>query len=70
MDETPHICTLFENSNDVNLLLRIEAIGRHKEFLYEYRQALKRWKDGDRDVIFPAGTYALRIHAGVKCEPG
>ncbi|MCP4679600.1 MAG: hypothetical protein GY854_29730 [Deltaproteobacteria bacterium] len=53
-----------------NKWLRMEAIGRHKEFLFEYRQALKRWKEGDRDVIFPAGTYALRIYAGVKCHPG
>jgi REP element-mobilizing transposase RayT len=53
-----------------NKWLRLEAIQRHKEFLYEYREALKRWREGDRDVIFPLGTYSLRIHAGVKCEPG
>ncbi len=44
----------------------MEAIGRHKEFLFEYRQALQCWKEEDRDVIFPAGTYAMRIYAGVN----
>jgi len=53
-----------------NKWLRMEAIQRHKEFLLEYREAFKRWKGGDREVVFPAGTYALRIHAGVRCRPG
>jgi REP element-mobilizing transposase RayT len=53
-----------------NKWLRIEAIQRHKEFLFTYRQAFRLWKEGNREVVFPAGTYALRIHAGVKCHSG
>jgi hypothetical protein len=50
--------------------LRIDAIQRNKAFLAEYSKARKRWKDGDRNTIFPQGTYALRIHSGVRCAPG
>ena len=53
-----------------NKWLRLEAIQRHKEFQFEYREAYKRWRKGDRDVVFPAGTYALRVFCGVKCHPG
>lgn len=53
-----------------NKWLRMEAIARNKAFLLQYKQALKRWRDGDRDVRFPYGTYALRIHSAVKVEPG
>lgn len=53
-----------------NKWLRMEAIQRNKEFLSQYKRALKRWREGDRDVEFPHGTYALRVHSGVKCQPG
>ncbi len=49
---------------------RIEALQRIKSFLQEYKEALRKWKDGYRNVVFPAGTYAMRIHAGVCCAPG
>ena len=48
---------------------RIEALQRLKSFFAEYKQALKSLRDGKRNVIFPAGTYAMRIYAGVRCEP-
>jgi chromosomal replication initiation ATPase DnaA len=38
-----------------NKWLRMEAIQRHKEFQYEYRQAFKRWKEGDRGQDFLHG---------------
>ena len=47
--------------------LRRETIHRMKEFLDAYRAALLRWKQGARDVVFPFGTYALRVRAGVIC---
>jgi len=53
-----------------NKWLRQEAIYRRKEFLRAYREAYEKWRGGDRAVVFPAGTYALRVHAGVKCVPG
>jgi putative transposase len=50
---------------------RIEAISRLTDFLSAYRSAWKRRRDGIRDVIFPAGTYQLRVEHGVPCAaPG
>jgi len=46
---------------------RIEALSRLKSFVLEYKEALIEWRGGNREVVFPAGTYALRIHAGVTC---
>ena len=48
---------------------RIEAIQRQKEFLLAYREAYQRWKAGVREVLFPPGTYGLRVFAGVRCAP-
>ena len=49
---------------------RIEALRRLKEFISEYKRAFQEWRRGNRAVVFPAGTYALRLHAGVSCvEP-
>jgi putative transposase len=50
---------------------RIEAISRLTDFLSAYRSAWKRRRDGIRDVLFPAGTYQLRVEHGVPCAaPG
>ncbi|MEO8899931.1 MAG: hypothetical protein ABI627_00270 [Polyangiaceae bacterium] len=46
---------------------RIRAIWRMLEFVKAYRAAWLAWRDGDRSVTFPVGTYALRIHSGVAC---
>jgi putative transposase len=46
---------------------RIAAIRRMREFFCSYRAAWNEWRHGNRDVEFPAGTYALRIHARVRC---
>jgi putative transposase len=46
---------------------RIAAIRKLYEFLCAYRSAWNVWRKGNRDATFPAGTYALRIHAGVTC---
>jgi REP element-mobilizing transposase RayT len=48
-----------------NKWLRIEALRRLKEFVSAYRRALHTWKSGVRDVVFPAGCYAMRVHQGV-----
>ena len=50
--------------------LRNSAIKRHKKFVADYMAARKAYRTGNRDVIFPCGTYALRIHAGVSVAPG
>jgi putative transposase len=46
---------------------RIDAIRRMLEFQRDYRAARLRWRNGEREVLFPAGTYALRVHARVVC---
>lgn len=46
---------------------RIEGIFRVKAFLQEYRQAWAARSSGAADVLFPAGTYLLRIMHGVQC---
>jgi putative transposase len=50
---------------------RIEALGRLVQFLQSYQQAIKRWRDGVRTVVFPAGTYLMRVLHGAACAaPG
>jgi REP element-mobilizing transposase RayT len=46
---------------------RLEVIGRLKDFLVRYREAWRRWRAGARDVVFPCGTYLLRVAHGVSC---
>jgi len=53
-----------------NKWARIEALRRLKSFYHAYREAWQRWKMGFKDVLFPAGTYALVRHAGVARAPG
>lgn len=48
---------------------RVDAIERLKAFLHDYRVAWQAWRHGQRDQVFPAGTYALRIYARVACRP-
>ncbi len=46
---------------------RLEAIGRLKTFLSDYRVAWEAFRDGAREVIFPEGTYGMRVWCGVAC---
>lgn len=46
-----------------------EAVARIRAFNAAYDEALARWTDGDRDVVFPHGTWWMRIHHGVRCHP-
>jgi putative transposase len=47
---------------------RLEELERRSEFLARYRAAREAFLRGVRDVVFPAGTYWLRISCGVLCE--
>lgn len=49
---------------------RVEALARLRVFLDRYRHAWAQWRLGVRDVVFPSGTYAMRVHQGVACETG
>lgn len=46
---------------------RIEALARLKEFLSAYRAALAGRRAGLPGVVFPLGTYQLRVEHGVLC---
>jgi len=52
-------------SRDENL--RTAALARLLNFLDEYRQALRAWKEGARSVVFPPGTYLMRVAHGAAC---
>ncbi len=47
---------------------RIEMLQERAQFLAEYAAALERFVAGERDVIFPAGTYLMRRRYGVRCH--
>jgi hypothetical protein len=46
---------------------RLEALSRMLSFMREYREAWRSWRAGVRDVLFPAGTYLLRVQHGARC---
>ncbi len=46
---------------------RIEALHRLARFLEGYREALPRFRRGERRVVFPCGTYLMRVLFGVAC---
>lgn len=46
---------------------RIEALRRLTEFRDAYRAAWAEFRKGVRDVVFPYGTYWLRVTQGVRC---
>jgi REP element-mobilizing transposase RayT len=46
---------------------RIEVLVRLKEFLADYRQAWRARRDGQREAIFPHGTYLMRVLHDAPC---
>ena len=55
--------------------VRIAAIRKLKAFFHEYREALERYLgflksdiQRAREVIFPAGTYLMRVRHAVQCQ--
>jgi hypothetical protein len=50
---------------------RMGALTRLRSFLESYREAWRRYQDGEHDIVFPAGTYWMKKHLGVPCaSPG
>lgn len=43
------------------------ALANLRQFRAAYREAFARWRDGARDVVFPPGTWAMRVHHGARC---
>ena len=48
---------------------RKRALDRLRVFWEEHERARQRYLRGDAEVVFPAGTYAMRLLAGVPCVP-
>jgi REP element-mobilizing transposase RayT len=46
---------------------RIEALHRLASFVGAYRSALRAWRRGVVGVVFPAGTYLVRVTHNVAC---
>ncbi len=46
---------------------RIEGLSRLREWDCAYQAALERWCSGFRDVVFPAGTWLMRVLHGARC---
>ncbi len=46
---------------------RIEALERLARFLASYRDAVVRFWEGERNVVFPEGTYLMRVRFGAAC---
>ena len=49
--------------------LRVRLLDALIAFRERYRQALDAWRQGARAVLFPAGTYAMRVHHDAACRP-
>ncbi len=47
---------------------RMELIEEEKEFQKEYEVARIKFQNGDRNVLFPAGTYLLKVKFNVRCS--
>ena len=47
---------------------RIELLQANKDFQRRYREAYRQRRAGDQAVVFPLGTYKLRVHGLVCCE--
>jgi REP element-mobilizing transposase RayT len=49
---------------------RIEVLGQLVGFLEDHRDALLSYCRGERKVVFPYGTYLMRVRFGVPCASG
>lgn len=49
--------------------LRITRLRERRAWLDAYAEALRRWCAGDHDVVFPPGTYKMRVVHNVNVEP-
>jgi len=52
-----------------NLALARAKVLELRRFHAMYDEALRRWSAGDRWVLFPHGTWWMRVHHGVRCHP-
>jgi len=45
-----------------------QAEEEERDFQKRYKEALKRYRAGERDVVFPAGTWKMRVLFNVRVE--
>ena len=45
-------------------------LARYSVFWAEYREALEAWRGGDRSVVFPFGTWGMRLYHGACVASG
>lgn len=50
--------------------LRIARLLERKRWRAVYAERLSRWRNGERDVLFPPGTFKMRVVHNVRVEPG
>lgn len=50
-------------------LRRREILQKLRGFFESYREAMRQYLEGVRDVLFPAGTWWMRVQFGVQCLP-
>lgn len=46
--------------------VRIEVLRWYRRFQGAYRVALEAWRGGNREAVFPAGTWWMRVHHGAR----
>jgi putative transposase len=46
-----------------------QATKRIRAFNAQYRDALRAWREGDREAIFPEGTWWMCVFHGARCGP-
>ena len=46
--------------------LRIRLLAELKAWREAYRVALEAWRAGDHQIVFPPGTYAMRVVHGAR----
>lgn len=47
-----------------------KAKEKFRKFYLAYRIALDEWRDGEREVVFPYGTYKMRVLHRANCATG
>ena len=52
-----------------DVAIRCACIRTEKAFRMDYREALKTWVDGEREVVFPAGTWWMMVFHRVDVVP-
>jgi hypothetical protein len=47
---------------------RVELLNQQVGFWQEYQEARVRYQAGERNVVFPEGTYWFKVHFRVRCR--